>query len=80
MEIKNDDLRNLIQNLGKEINKPTELIKTFYAKAYKQHYQDIMEQIEEFAAYDTPIEKFTAYENIDTVFYIDTGAGTQGEF
>ncbi len=79
MEI-NDELRNLSRTLGKEINKPTELFKTFYAKAYKQHYQDIMEQIEEFATYDTPIEKKLTYENIDTVFYIDTGTGTQGEF
>ena len=37
-----------------------------------------MEQIEEFATYDTPIEKNLTYENIDTVFYSDTGAGTQG--
>ncbi len=79
MEI-NEDLRNLSQTLGKEINKLTGLYKTIYDKVYKQHYQDIMEQIEEFAAYDTPIEKFTTYENIDTVFYIDAGADTQGEF
>ncbi len=79
MEI-NEDLRNLSQTLGKEINKSSELFKNFYAKPYQQHYQDIMEQIQEFAAYDTPIEKFPTYENIDTVFYIDTGAGTQGEF
>jgi hypothetical protein len=39
-----------------------------------------MEQIETFAAYGTPIEKHLNYENIDDVFYFDTGADTQGEF
>ncbi len=47
------------------------VFKKLYAKVYKEHYTDIMEQIETFAAYGTPI---------DTVFYIDTGANTQGEF
>jgi hypothetical protein len=39
-----------------------------------------MEQSETFAAYGTPIEKHLNYENIDDVFYFDTGADTQGEF
>jgi hypothetical protein len=39
-----------------------------------------MEQIEAYAIYGTPIQKFLSYKDIDTVFYIDTGADTQGEF
>jgi hypothetical protein len=79
MEI-NDDLRRLKQMLGNEITKPTKLFKDVYARVYKDHYQEIMEQIEAFAIYGTPIQKFLSYKNIDTVFYIDTGADTQGEF
>ncbi len=44
------------------------------------HYQEIIEQIETYATYGTPIEKFLNYNDIDTVCYIDTGASTQGEF
>ena len=39
-----------------------------------------MEQNEVFAAYGTLIEKHLNCENIDEVFYIDTGADTLGEF
>jgi hypothetical protein len=40
-----------------------------------------MEQIEVYATYIwTPIQKFLSYKDVDTVFYIDTGADTQGEF
>ncbi len=39
-----------------------------------------MEQIEAYAAYGTKIEKFLSYENIDTVFYIDTGVDTLEKF
>ena len=35
---------------------------------------------ETFVAYGTPIEKHLNCENIDKVFYIDTGADTQEEF
>jgi hypothetical protein len=79
MEV-NDDLRRLKQMLGKETTKPTKLFKDIYARVYKDHYQEIMEQIEAFAIYGTPIQKFLSYKDIDTVFYIDTGADTQGEF
>ena len=58
--------------LGHAIIKPTTLFKTLYAEAYKNHYEEIMEQIEAYAAYGTKIEKFSSYENIDAVFYIDT--------
>ena len=76
----NEELRKLKQTLGKESPKPPEIFKRLYAKVYKEHYTDIMEQIETFAAYGTPIQKHLNYENIDAVFYIDTGADTQGEF
>jgi hypothetical protein len=76
----NEELRKLKQILGKEPAKPPDVFKKLYAKVYKEHYTDIMEQIETFAAYGTPIQKHLKYENIDTVFYIDTGANTQGEF
>jgi hypothetical protein len=79
MEI-NDDLRRLKQMLGKETTKPTKLFKDIYARVYKDHYQEIMEQIEAFAIYGTLIQKFLSYKDIDTVFYIDTGADTQGQF
>ena len=79
MEI-NEDMRNQKQMLGREIVKPTVLFKEIYAKVYKEHYQEIIEQIETYATYGTPIEKFLNCNDIDTVFYIDTGANTQGEF
>jgi hypothetical protein len=79
MEI-NNDLRKLKQTLGKEITKPTKLFKDLYARVYTKHYQEIIEQIETYATYGTPIRKFLSCNDIDTVFYIDTGAGTQGEF
>ncbi len=78
MEI-NDDLSRL-KVLGKEITKPTKLFKDLYARVYTEHYQEIMEQIEAYATCGTPIQKFLSYKDIDTVFYIDTGADTQGEF
>ncbi len=76
----NDELRKLKQILGRDLPKPPEVFKRIYAKAYKEHYTDVMEQIETFAAYGTAIEKHLNYKNIDDVFYIDTGADTQGEF
>ncbi len=75
----NDELRKLKQILGRELPKPPEVFKRIYAKAYNEHYTDVMEQIETFAAYGTPIAKHLNYENIDEVFYIDTSADTQGE-
>ncbi len=48
--------------------KPPDVFKRLYAKVYKEHYSDIMEQIETFAAYGTPIQKHLNYENIDDVF------------
>ncbi len=56
MEI-NEDLRNMKQMLGKEIVKPTKLFKEIYARVYKEHYQEIIDQIETYATYGTPIEK-----------------------
>ncbi len=79
MEI-NEDLRKLKQTLGKAITKPTKLFKDLYARVYTEHYQEIMEQIEAYATYGTPIQKFLSYKDIDTVFYIDTGVDTQREF
>jgi hypothetical protein len=79
MEI-NEDLRNTKLMLGKEVEKPTKLFKDIYARVYKEHYQEIIEQIETFATYGTPIEKFLNCNDIDTAFYIDTGANTQEEF
>ena len=79
MEI-NEDMRNQKQMLGREVEKPTKIFKEIYAKVYKEHYQEIIEQIETYATYGTPIEKFLNCNDIDTVFYIDTGANTQGEF
>jgi hypothetical protein len=76
----NEELCKLKQILGRELPKPPEVFKRLYAKAYKKHYTDVMEQLETFAAYGTSIEKHLNYENIDDVFYIDTGANTQGEF
>ncbi len=76
----NEELCKLKQILGRELPKPLEVFKRLYAKVCKEHYTDVMEQIETFAAYGTPIEKHLNYENIDGVFYIDTGANTQGEF
>jgi hypothetical protein len=76
----NEDLNNLRHTLGRAITKPTQLFKTLHAKAYKSHYEEIMEQIEAYAAYGTKIDKFLTYENIDTVFYIDTGADTLENF
>jgi hypothetical protein len=78
----NTDLNNLKNTLGRTITKPTQLLKTLYAKAYKNHYEEIIEQIEAYAAYGTKIDKFLSYENenIDTVFYIDTGADTLEKF
>ncbi len=64
----NEDLNNLKNTLGRSIIKPTQLLKDLYAKAYKNHYEEIMEQIEAYAAYGTKIDKFLSYENIDTVF------------
>jgi hypothetical protein len=75
-----EDMNNMKNTLGRAIIKPTSLFKTLYAKAYKNHYEEIMEQIEAYAAYGTKIEKFLSYENIDTVFYIDTGADTLEKF
>jgi hypothetical protein len=75
MEI-NSDLNDLKDTLGRAKTKPTPLLKILYAKAYKNHYEEIVEQIEAYAAYGTQIDKFLSYENIDTVFYIDTGADT----
>jgi hypothetical protein len=72
----NTDLNNLKNTLGRAITKPTQLFKTLYAKAYKNHYEEIIEQIEAYAVYGTKINKFLSYENINTVFYIDTGADT----
>jgi hypothetical protein len=71
MEI-NDDLRSTKEMLGKAITKPTKL--------YTEHYQEIIEQIETYATYGTPIQKFLNCKDIDTVFYIDTGAATQEGF
>jgi hypothetical protein len=79
MEI-NSNLSNLRNTLGRDITKPTQLLKTLHTKAYKEHYQEIMEQIEANAAYGTKIEKFLAYKNINTVFYIDTGPDTLEKF
>jgi hypothetical protein len=76
----NEDLREEKRLLGKEITKPNKLFKELYARVYTEHYQDIIEQIETYATYGTPIEKFLNYNDIDTVCYIDTGASTQGEF
>jgi hypothetical protein len=53
----NEDLNNLRKTLGRAITKPTPLFKTLYAKAYKNHYEEIMEQIEAYAAYGTKIDK-----------------------
>ncbi len=50
MEI-NDDLRNEMQLLGKEVTKPTKLFKDLYARVYTEHYQEIIEQIETYATY-----------------------------
>ena len=79
MEI-NEDLRNMKKMLGREIEKPTKLFKEIYARGYKEHYQEIIEQIETYATYGTPIEKFLNCNDIDTVFYFDTGANMQEEF
>ena len=79
MEI-NEDLRSTEQLLGKEITKPTKVFKDIYARVYTEHYQEIIEQIETYATYGTPIQKFLNCNDIDTVFYIDTGAATQEEF
>jgi hypothetical protein len=79
MEI-NEELRKEKQLLGKEITKPNKLFKELYARVYTEHYQEIIEQIETYATYGTPIQKFLNYIDIDTVCYIDTGASTQGEF
>ena len=79
MEI-NEDLRSTEQLLGKEITKPTKVFKDIYARVYTEHYQEIIEQIEIYATYGTPIQKFLNCNDIDTVFYIDTGADTQEEF
>jgi hypothetical protein len=76
----NEDLRREKQLLGKEVTKPNKLFKELYARVYTEHYQEIIEQIETYATYGTPIEKFLNYNDIDTVCYIDTGASTQGEF
>jgi hypothetical protein len=76
----NTDMSNLKNTLGRAITKPTQLFKSLYAKAYRNHYEEIMEQIEAYAAYGTKIDKFLSYENIDTVFYIDTGADTLEKF
>jgi hypothetical protein len=76
----NEDMDKLKNTLGRAIIKPTQLFKTLYAKAYKDHYEEIMEQIEAYAAYGTKIEKFLSCEDIDTVFYIDTGAVTLEKF
>ncbi len=53
----NDELCKLKQILGRDLPKPPEVFKRIYAKAYKKHYTDVMEQIETFAAYGTAIEK-----------------------
>ena len=79
MEI-NEDLRNEKQLLGKEVTKPNKLFKEIYARVYTDHYREIIEQIETYATYGTPVQKFLNYNDIDTVCYIDTGASTQGEF
>jgi hypothetical protein len=77
----NDDLRRLKQVLGREVTKPTQVFKDLYARVYKEHYQEIiMEQIEAYAEYGTPIQKLLNYKDVDIVFYIDTGVDTQGEF
>jgi hypothetical protein len=69
MEI-NNDLRRLNHVLGKETTKPTKLFKDLYARVYEEHYQEIMERIEvyAYATYETPIQKFLSYKDIDTVF------------
>jgi hypothetical protein len=76
----NADMDDLRKTLGRVITKPTLLFKTLYANAYKNHYEEIMEQIEAYAAYGTKIDKYLSYENIHTVFYIDTGADTLEKF
>ncbi len=73
----NEDLRREKQLLGKEITKPNKLFKELYARVYTEHYREIIEQIETYATYGAPIEKFLNYNDIDTVCYIDTGASTQ---
>ncbi len=47
----NVNMNNLRNTLGRPITKPTQLFKTLYAEAYKNHYEEIMEQIEAYAAY-----------------------------
>jgi len=79
MEI-NEDLRNEKQLLGREVTKPSKLFKEIYARVYTDHYREIIEQIETFATYGTPVQKFLTYNDIDAICYIDTGASTQGEF
>ncbi len=78
IEIK--ELRKEKQLLGKEVTKPNKLFKEVYARVYTEHYQEIIEQIETYVTYGTPIEKFLNYNDIGTVCYIDTDASTQGEF
>ena len=79
MEI-NEDLRNEKLLLGREVTKPSKLFKEIYARVYTDHYREIIEQIETYATYGTPVQKFVNYNDIDTFCYIDTGASTQGEF
>ncbi len=73
-------MNNLKNTLGRAIIKPTQIFKILYAKAYTNHYEEIMEQIEAYTAYGTKIDKFLSYEDIDTVSYIDTGADTLEKF
>jgi hypothetical protein len=79
MEI-NEDLRKEKLLLGRDVIKPSKLFKEIYARVYTDHYREIIEQIETYATYETPIQKFLNYNDIDTFCYIDTGASTQGEF
>ncbi len=44
-----DELRKLKQILGMESPKPPPVVMRIYANAYKEHYTDVMEQIEIFA-------------------------------
>ncbi len=76
----NEELRKEKQLLGKEVTKPNKLFKELYARVCRDHYQEIIEQIETYATYGAQIDKFLNYNDIDTVCYIDTGASTQGEF
>jgi hypothetical protein len=71
--------RNYYQNKNKEANL---FFNRLFDAAFKNHFTNIMQEIERFATYNTPLEytlKFTTTDIQNLYYYTDNCTGVRNE-